>query len=334
MALNANPETLTRYIIQQEKVTHGTGELTQVLQSIQLACKTISSAVRRAGMQNLFGLAGSSNASGDDVKKLDILSNDIFINSLTWSERVYGMVSEENPEAIMLPGAQHGKYAVVFDPLDGSSNIDASVSVGTIFGIYPRKEGDVSDMLRPGKEMCAAGYCMYGSSTVLVLTTGNGVNGFTLDTEIGEFVLTHPNIRIPDNGGKTIYSVNEGNQKFWDPVVQDFVKDMKNPADGSKPYSLRYIGSMVADVHRTLLYGGIFMYPGDSNSPKGKLRLLYECFPMAFLTEQAGGQATSGTDRVLDLAPSSDIHGRLPIFLGSKRDVEEIIKRKKAAESQ
>jgi len=219
-----------------------------------------------------------------------------------------------------------GKYCVVFDPLDGSSNIDAGVNVGTIFGIYKIKDGSdgiISDVLRPGYELVVAGYCMYGSSANMVISVGNGVNGYTLDTALGEFILTHPKIKIPSRG--KIYSFNEGNSTYFHPPVIKYLEFIKYPSSGKPPYSARYIGSMVADVHRTLLYGGIFGYPDDKKSKSGKLRLLYEAFPMALLTEQAGGLATTGRQRILDIQPK-EIHERCPVFLGSKEDVQDVIK--------
>lgn len=279
-----------------------------------------------------IGAAGNTNVQGEDQKKLDVLSNEIMINALRASGKAAVLVSEENDEAIIVGEKQSGstfesnkgKYCVVFDPLDGSSNIDAGVNIGTIFGIYLVKEGSkgtVEDVLRPGREMVAAGYCMYGSSANLVLTTGNGVNGYTLDNQIGEFILTHPNITLPNRG--KIYSINEGNSCYYHEPVLEYLQSVKFPKGDKKPYSARYIGSMVADVHRTLLYGGIFGYPEDKKSKSGKLRLLYEAFPMAFLTEQAGGVATTGTQRILDIQPKS-IHERCPVFLGSKDDVNDL----------
>jgi len=288
--------------------------------SVVLACKTISQAVRKAGIAGLYGLEGSVNATGDSVKKLDLLSNSVFINALKYSRELSVLVSEEEEGPLIIEESLAGKYCVVTDPLDGSSNIDCNVSTGTIFGVYKRTDGgraSIADVLRPGNELVAAGYCMYGSSTQLVLTTGAGVNGFTLDPSIGEFILTHPNITIPAKP-KTVYSVNEGNTKYWHDPVRRFVEEKK--AHEPKPYSLRYVGSMVSDVHRTLLYGGIFMYPADKKSKSGKLRLLYEGNPMAMICEQAGGAASTGYGRVLDVIPKT-IHERTPIFLGCKRDV-------------
>ncbi|RSH78832.1 Fructose-1,6-bisphosphatase [Apiotrichum porosum] len=318
--------TLTRHILkqQQELGERASGDLTMLLVGIQVTSKYIASNVRKARLINLVGLAGAENVQGEDQKKLDVLSNDIMVNALRASGKVSVMVSEEIDEAIIVKGSK-GTYCVVFDPLDGSSNIDAGVNVGTIFGVYKveeGKQGTVENVLRPGKEMVAAGYTMYGSSCNLVLTTGQGVDGFTLDEALGEFILTHPDIRIPDRG--KIYSFNEGNSLHFYPPTLKYLESIKYPANG-KPYSARYIGSMVADVHRTLLYGGIFGYPDDKKSKDGKLRMLYEAFPMAFLTEQAGGLATTGTQRILDVIPTN-IHGRCPVFLGSKNDVEDVMK--------
>lgn len=325
MAIASDPLTLTRHLLATQNPERNGAGFPMLMASIQLACKTIAQAVRKAGIIGVLGLDGSTNSTGDDVKKLDLLSNDVFINALKFSRELCVLVSEELEDPLIIEEALQGIYCVATDPLDGSSNIDCNVSTGTIFGVYKRMPGKVpgtGDVLRPGSELIAAGYCMYGSSTQLVLTTGNGVNGFTLDPSIGEFLLTHPNIKIPEKP-KTVYSVNEGNSRYWDTATKRFVDEAKS--NGKKPYSLRYVGSMVSDVHRTLLYGGVFMYPGDSKSPNGKLRLLYEGNPMAFICEQAGGRAIDGRTRILDKQPNS-IHCRTPIFLGCKRDVDIIEK--------
>jgi len=254
-------------------------------------------------------------------KKLDVIANEIFINALKSSGKTAILVSEEDEEAIFVEEGLRGKYIVCFDPLDGSSNIECAVSIGTIFGIYrvpDNSKGEISDVLRPGSEMIAAGYACYGSSTVLVISTGAEVNGYTLDPSLGEFILTHPSITLPSKG--KIYSINEGNASKWDQATKDYIDSVKFQ---KSPYSCRYIGSMVADVHRTLLYGGIFGYPGDKSAANGKLRILYEVFPMAYLTEKAGGKATTGRQRVLDIVPKS-IHERCPVWLGSKEDVEQV----------
>ncbi|XP_074651752.1 fructose-1,6-bisphosphatase 1-like isoform X2 [Tubulanus polymorphus] len=316
--------TLTRYVLaEQRKFPHATGDLTQLLNAIMTAVKSVSSAVRKAGIAALFGISGDTNVQGEEVKKLDVLANDLFINMLKASFTVCLMVSEENETIIEVETERQGKYIVCFDPLDGSSNIDCLVSIGSIFAIY-RKNTDgppgLNDALQPGKNIVAAGYALYGSATMLVLSTGNGVNGFMLDPSIGEFILTNNDMQVKPRG--KIYSLNEGYAATWDPAVKEYVKSKKEPKTG-KPYGARYIGSMVADVHRTLMYGGIFMYPPTKDAPKGKLRLMYECNPMAYIMEQAGGCATTGHKRILDVIPES-IHQRVPIFLGSKDDVEDV----------
>lgn len=272
----------------------------------------------------MLGQAGSSNVQGEDQKKLDVVANEVFKNVLRKSGQCAVMVTEEEEDAIMIQDPkQKGEYCVVFDPLDGSSNIECGVSIGTIFGIYRVKsdsQGNVSDVTRPGRDMVAAGYCMYGSMTYMMITTGNGVAGFTLDDTLGEFVLTHPDVKLPTFG--PIYSINEGNSLNWDAATTRYVAERKE----SGKVSLRYVGSMVADVHRTLLYGGIFMYPADKKNPKGKLRMLYECYPMAMLMEQAGGLAIDENgESILDKPPTGGIHDRSPIYLGSKENVERLI---------
>ncbi|KAI0054077.1 fructose-1,6-bisphosphatase [Auriscalpium vulgare] len=320
--------TLTRHVLMEQfrLGSAATGDLTLLLTAIQLTSKFIATNVRKARLINLVGLAGDTNVQGEEQKKLDVLSNDIMVNALRASGKTAVLVSEELEDAVIIEDTHKGKYCVVFDPLDGSSNIDAGVNIGTIFGIYEiakGSKGTIADVLRPGHTMVAAGYTMYGSSANLVLSTGNGVNGYTLDASLGEFILTHPDIKIPSRG--KIYSFNEGNSMYFDTPTVNYLNSIKYPPAGKSPYSARYIGSMVADVHRTLLYGGIFGYPTDKKSKKGKLRLLYEAFPMAFLTEQAGGLATTGTKRVLDIEPTS-IHERTGIYLGSKDDVADVIK--------
>lgn len=254
----------------------------------------------------------------------------MFVAALRSSTKACVLVSEEVEEPIFVPENLRGKYCVVFDPLDGSSNIDCNVSVGSIFGIYKKQSdstGTVEDVLQPGTNLVAAGYCMYGSSTQMVLTYGEGVNGFTLDPSIGEFLLTHPNIKIPEKS-KTIYSANEGNSAYWYDGVKNFVNKVKG---FEKPWAARYVGSMVADVHRTLLYGGIFMYPNDRKTPSGKLRLLYEGNPMAMIIEQAGGKATTGKQRILEVLPKS-VHERQPTFLGTASYVDMLLAELEAAE--
>ncbi|XP_067665803.1 fructose-1,6-bisphosphatase 1-like [Haliotis asinina] len=325
-AIDTDCITLTRFVLEsQRQFPKATGDLTQLINAILTAIKAISSAVRKAGIHHLYGISGTANATGDQVKKLDVLSNDLFVNMLKSSYTTCLLVSEENETVIEVETDKQGKYIVCFDPLDGSSNIDCLVSIGSIFGIY-RKNGDgpptVKDVLKPGTEIVAAGYALYGSATMVVLSTGNGVNGFMYDPAIGEFLLTEKNIKCKPRG--KIYSLNEGYEKFWDEPTREYVKSKKFPESG-KPYGGRYIGSMVADVHRTLVYGGIFMYPSTTEAPKGKLRLLYECNPMAFIMEQAGGLATNGRQRILEIQPK-EIHERSPIYLGSKDDVQDVIK--------
>lgn len=331
-AANTDLITLSRHVLSEGRRLSDsktvTGEFTLLLNSLQTTCKVIENLVRKARLINMIGAAGAQNVQGEDQKKLDVVSNDVMVNALIASGQSAVLISEEEEQAIIVGERsphQVGKYCVVFDPLDGSSNIDAGVNIGTIFGIYKIEEGStgtVKDVLRPGRDMVAAGYCMYGSSANIVLSTGSGVDGFTLDNSIGEFILTHPNIQVPARG--KIYSINEGNSMYYHEPVTKYLESVKFPESPKKPYSARYIGSMVADVHRTLLYGGIFCYPSDKKSKSGKLRLLYEAFPMAFLTEQAGGVATTGEKRVLDVEPK-DIHERCPIFLGSKDDVEDLL---------
>lgn len=316
--------TLTRYVLEeQKKYPKATGDLTQLLNAITTAVKAISTAVRKAGIHQLYGISGSSNATGDSVKKLDVLSNDLFINMLRSSYTTCLLVSEENEQVIEIEDEHRGKYIVCFDPLDGSSNIDCLVSIGSIFGIYKKTtEGPPchNDALQSGANLVCAGYALYGSATMVVLSLGQGVNSFMLDPSIGEFLLTEKNIKIKPRG--KIYSINEGYEQYWDDACREYVVSKKRPKTG-KPYGARYIGSMVADVHRTLCYGGIFMYPATSEAPKGKLRLMYEGNPMAYIVEQAGGKAITGRQRILDIVPKQ-IHERCPVFMGSSEDVQDV----------
>ncbi|CAK9439017.1 uncharacterized protein LODBEIA_P32410 [Lodderomyces beijingensis] len=320
--------TLTRFILQEQQklAPTATGELSLLLNSLQFAFKFIAHNIRRAELVNLIGVSGTANSTGDVQKKLDVIGDEIFINAMKSSNNVKVLVSEEQEDLIIFEGG--GKYAVCTDPIDGSSNIDAGVSVGTIFGVYKLRDdsdGSINDVLRRGTEMVCAGYTMYGASAHLMLTTGAGVNGFTLDTQLGEFILTQPNLRIPEK--RAIYSVNEGNSYYWPEYVKQYVADLKKPQDDlkGKPYSARYIGSMVADIHRTLLYGGIFSYPADTKSKNGKLRILYECFPMAMLLEQAGGKAVNDKgERILEILPKG-IHDKSGIWLGSKGEIDRFL---------
>jgi fructose-1,6-bisphosphatase I len=317
-----NPLTMTFHLIESQKHhKEAKGDFTLLLNSIQTACKYISSKVRKAGMANLYGTVGATNITGDVQKKLDVLANEVFINALKSSNECCVILSEEEEEPRIL--IEDAKYIVAFDPLDGSSNIDANVTIGSIFGIWKRKGDKLqdSDMLQTGDDLIASGYCVYGSSTQLITCLDKVVNGYTLDPSLGEFILTHPNIKIPETN--PIYSINEGNASLWDKQISEYVLSKKNPTKGKKTYSLRYIGSMVADVHRTLLYGGIFMYPADSKSPEGKLRLMYECNPLSFIIESAGGKASTGKGRIMEVVPKK-IHQRCPVIMGSRLDVEEL----------
>jgi len=321
--------TLTSFLLKDKTHPQETrNELVILFGAIQLACKITGNAMKRAGLEEIFGYTGTQNIHGEDVKKLDVLSNEAFKNALNTSEQVAVMASEEEDDAVIVSEKYSGKYVITFDPLDGSSNIESNVSVGSIFGIFRKKSegktGQPSDCLQPGKDMVGSGYAIYGSSIVMVITIGSGVYGFTLDTTLGEFILSHPNIKIPQNGA--IYSVNEGNSLYWDKPTAEYVSYCKSAGEGGKkPYSLRYIGSMVADVHRTLLYGGIFMYPADSKSPHGKLRYLYEVAPLSFIIEKAGGAATTGRQRCLDIQPQ-EIHLRVPVFMGSSQCIKDVEK--------
>jgi fructose-1,6-bisphosphatase I len=323
--------TLTHFILQdQKKHPEATGQLSILLHAIEIASKFISSKVRAAGLFRLYGAEGTTNVQGENVQKLDVIANEAFITCLKRSGTVRLMVSEEDEDPIFVEDAT-GHYVATFDPLDGSSNIDNNISIGTIFGIYKKDSNQPlskHDALKPGRELVAAGYTLYGSATMMILTTGNGVNGFTLDPSSGEFVLTHPNIRTPLK--KKMYSINEGYSKFWHEPVKRFIEKIKNPENNKDIYSQRYVGSMVADVHRTILSGGIFMYPNDTRSAEGKLRLLYEANPMAMILEQAGGKAITDSERILDIVPTH-IHQRVPVFLGSKENVEELEKYLKGA---
>lgn len=282
-------------------------------------------------MINLTGLAGSSNTTGDDQKKLDVIGNDLFVAAMKGSGKCRMLVSEEEEEAILFNESPNARYAVVCDPIDGSSNLDAGVSVGTIFGVFqlpdevlgPNNTVSAKDILKPGAQLVASGFTMYGASAQLVITMRGGtVNGFTLDNALGEFILTHPDMRMPLK--RSIYSVNEGNSVYWEEWVKAYFHELKFPANG-KPYSSRYIGSMVADAYRTLLYGGIFAYPADSKSPKGKLRILYECAPMAMVFENAGGKAIdSRMEPLMDVVPEH-IHDRSGIFMGSLEEVQKVV---------
>jgi fructose-1,6-bisphosphatase I len=314
--------TLGQFIIEkQNDFPYAKGELSRLLRDIGIAAKIVNREVNKAGLVNILGDAGSTNIQGENQKKLDVYANEQFIAALSSGGECCIVASEENDELVRIDSAvsKNAKYIVAIDPLDGSSNIDVNVAVGTIFSIYRRvsKEGQaqLSDVLQAGTEQVAAGYIVYGSSTMLVYTTGKGVNGFTLDPSIGEFCLSHPNLKIPTSG--TIYSINEGNYVHFPDGVKKYIKYCQVEDLATKrPYTSRYIGSMVADIHRSIIKGGIFIYPTTSSAPSGKLRLVYECNPMAFIIEQAGGKATNGFQRILEL-PVTDLHQRSAIFIGS-----------------
>ncbi len=318
--------TIERFILEQEQLfPEATGELSNLLYDFALGAKIIAASIRRAGLVNILGSAGSTNVQGEEQKKLDIMANETLTSVMGHTGRVCVMASEEDEELIPVPpGWPSGKYAVLFDPLDGSSNIDVNASVGTIFSIYRREstvgQGTLADVLQPGHKQVAAGYVMYGSSVMLVYTTGHGVHGFTLDPTIGEFLLSHENLRIPEVG--TYYSANESNFGRWNKGIQRAVRGLHGDMpDRIKGKNSRYIGSLVADFHRNLIAGGIFLYPADTKNVNGKLRLTYEANPMALLAEQADGAATNGRRRILDFQPET-LHQRVPLVIGSKRDVE------------
>jgi fructose-1,6-bisphosphatase I len=317
--------TIDRFIVEQERLhPEATGELSGILYDLALAAKIISSKVRRAGLVDILGSAEAENVQGEMQQKLDVFANETIVKALDHGGRLCAMASEEVPDIIPIPeGFRCGKYCLLFDPLDGSSNIDVNVPVGTIFSVVRKitrgVRGDLEDMLQPGRRQVAAGYVIYGSSTMLVYTTGQGVHGFTLDPSIGEFLLSHPNIRIPDPG--RYLSVNDAYEQHWEEPVKALMRRYRGLEGERKAMSVRYVGSLVADFHRNLLGGGIFCYPSNVKSPQGKLRLLYEANPLAFVVEQAGGAATDGVRRILDIHPT-ELHQRIPLYVGSKSDVD------------
>ena len=314
----------------QSDFKYASGELSRLLSDIAIASKVVTNDVRRAGLlENFLGAQGNTNIQGEEQQKLDVIADNAFINMFKAGGEVCGIASEENDDfmAFDTQFSKDGKYVVLFDPLDGSSNIDVNVSIGTIFSVYRRTSekgtsATLEDMLQEGNKQIAAGYVLYGSSTMLVYTTGNGVNGFTLDPNIGEFCLSHPDMKIPETG--RIYSMNEGNINVCNPGIKEYIEThcQQIPEGHKRPYSGRYIGSLVADFHRNLIKGGIYIYPATEVAPNGHLRLLYECNPLAFIAEQAGGLATTGYENVMDLKPSA-LHQRIPFFVGSKKMVEQ-----------
>jgi len=322
--------TIERHIVDQErKHPQATGALSDILYNMALSAKLIAREVSKAGLVDILGLTGDTNVHGEEVKKLDEFADDVIFNAFDHTGLLCCMASEEHEEILTIPARfPTGRYSLLYDPLDGSSNIDANVSIGTIFSVHSKvssvERGCDQDCLQKGSKQIAAGYVVYGSSVMMVYTTGNGVHGFTLDPSIGEFLLSHPNIKIPEPG-KRIYSINEAYYNRWSDGQRRLVDHLKGLDDDQEtnenPFSSRYIGSMVADLHRTLLYGGLFMYPADTRNPNGKLRLLYEACPTSMIVEHAGGKATDGQRRILDIEPES-LHQRTPLFVGSGEYVD------------
>jgi fructose-1,6-bisphosphatase I len=324
-------QQLTQFLInEQRKIPSATGELTLLLNDIASACKAIGHEVNRGALAGNLDVIGTENVQGEVQKKLDVISNDIFIHSLEWTGHLAAMASEENDEIIQIP-AQYpkGKYLIAFDPLDGSSNIEVNLTIGTIFSVLKAPEGKkeitADDFMQKGSAQVAAGFCIYGPTTILILTTGQGVNGFTLDRNIGEFVLTHPNIRIPEDTKE--FAINMSNHRFWEEPVRRYVDECVAGTAGGreKDFNMRWLASMVAEVYRVLMRGGLFTYPIDEKikSKGGRLRLLYEANPMGFIVEQAGGVASTGRERILTIQPT-DVHQRVPVILGSKNEVERL----------
>jgi len=323
--------TLHEFIMdRQADFPYASGELSRLLSDIAVASKVVSKDVRRAGlMEDVLGAQGSTNIQGEAQQKLDVIADRQFISVFKTGGEVCGIASEENDDFMPFTSefSKNGKYVVLFDPLDGSSNIDVNVSIGTIFSVYRRvsevgTEATIEDMLQPGDKQIAAGYVLYGSSTMMVYTTGKGVNGFTLDPYIGEFCLSHPDMVMPEMG--RMYAMNEGNINICEEGIKEYIETycQQTLPGAERPYSGRYIGSLVADFHRNLIKGGIYIYPDTSVDPEGKLRLLYECNPLAFIAEQAGGLATTGRERVMGMSPER-LHQRVPFFIGSKKMVEQ-----------
>ncbi len=322
--------TLNEFVMErQSDFPYASGDLTRLLTDIGIAGKIINHKVNKAGLQDILGAAANINVQGETQMKMDVFSDETLLNAMRWGGQVAGAGSEENEKyfAFDQEHCKKAKYVILFDPLDGSSNIDVNVSIGTIFSIFRRKSsiGDlanVNDFLQKGDEQVAAGYIIYGSSTMLVYTTGHGVNGFTLQPSIGEFFLSHPNMKIPEDG--TTFSMNEGNLNACEKGVQEYIAWCKeSDKKTNRPYSARYIGSLVADFHRNLIKGGIYIYPGTTKNKSGKLRMQYECNPLAFIVEQAGGKATDGHRRIMEIVPT-DLHQRSPLFIGSKNMVEKV----------
>jgi fructose-1,6-bisphosphatase I len=326
-----NKVSLTQFIIEQQRgLPDASGTFSMLLSNIVTACKEISHLVNRGNLVGVLGSAESENVQGEVQKKLDVITNDIMVNALNWTGHLAGMASEEVDDIIAIPAKYpKGKYLALFDPLDGSSNIDVNLTVGTIFSILRCREGVdpvVEDFLRKGSEQVCAGFVLYGPSTMMVLTTGHGVNGFTLDQDIGEFILTHPAMKIPEETSE--FAINMSNQRFWEPPVKRYIEECLQGTEGprEKNFNMRWIASLVAEVYRILTRGGVFLYPYDLRdlTKSGRLRIMYEANPMAFIIEQAGGACSTGRERILDIKPSH-IHQRVPLILGSKREVERIV---------
>ncbi|MEX2178666.1 MAG: class 1 fructose-bisphosphatase [Gemmatimonadaceae bacterium] len=317
--------TIERFIIEEERLhPEATGQLSGILYDMALAAKMITNKVRSAGLVDILGAHGEKNVQGEMQQKLDVFANETIIKAMDHTGRLCGMASEEEAGIIMIPEKfRCGKYCLMFDPLDGSSNIDVNVPVGTIFSIVQKftkgKNAVLEDFLQPGTGQVAAGYVIYGSSTMMVYTTGQGVHGFTLDPSIGEFLLSHPNIRIPASG--RYLSVNESYEQGWEARVKQLMRRYRGLEGDRAPLNVRYVGSLVADFHRNLLGGGVFCYPANTGNPRGKLRLMYEANPLAFIVEQAGGAAIDGRQRVMDIVPT-ELHQRVPLYIGSKNDVD------------
>ncbi len=324
-------QTITQFIIEEQRRTGGSGDFTSVLNDTFTACKSISAAVNKGALVGVLGSAGSENVQGETQKKLDVISNDMMIKANEWGGHLAGMASEEMEEVYPIPERYpRGKYLLVFDPLDGSSNIDVNISVGTIFSILRCPDGvtdpSEADFLQPGTQQVCAGYALYGPSTMMVMTTGQGVNGFTLDQSVGEFILTHPDMQIPADTRE--FAINASNSRFWDAPTRRYIDELLAGAEGPRGenFNMRWVASMVAEVHRILTRGGIFMYPKDNKDPskEGRLRLMYEANPMSFIVEQAGGVSSTGRERIMDIQPH-ELHQRVPVILGSRNEVERVV---------
>jgi fructose-1,6-bisphosphatase I len=324
-------KSIIQFMVEEQR-NHpaSTGSFTGLMTDIASACKKISHLVNRSGIIGIGGAAVTENVQGEVQKKLDIITHDVMVDHLNWTGHLSAMASEEIEELVQIPdGLPKGRYLIAFDPLDGSSNIDVNISVGTIFSILrcppDVTEPTVEDFMQPGTEQVCAGFCVYGPTTMMIMTTGNGVNGFTLDRDVGEFILTHPKMTIPEETAE--FAINMSNQRFWEPPVQRYIDECMSGVDGGreKNFNMRWVASMVAEVYRVLIRGGIFLYPLDTKSGTkgGKLRLLYEASPMSFIVEQAGGLSSTGRERIMEIKPN-DVHQRVPVILGSKNEVERL----------